>query len=73
MKNRIITARIESLLCQGFSEKVALAESRRCYYTAAANWAARRYTRDGKLAVHIGGKPTMYSRIESSLWNKYVR
>lgn len=41
-------------------------------YLNLMKWAARRYTKDSKLEITIGGKPSAYSRIEAAAFNRYV-
>lgn len=42
-------------------------------YLKIVRWAERRYTRDGKLVVMEGNKPSRFTRIEIAAWKKYVR
>ena len=41
-------------------------------YLAIVAWAKRRYTRDGWLTIKIGGKPTVYTRIEMAAARRYL-
>ena len=41
-------------------------------YLAIVAWAKPRYTRDGWLTIKIGGKPTVYTRIEMAAARRYL-
>lgn len=41
-------------------------------YLKLAMWARKRYAVNGKLIVNIGGKPTLYSRIEDAAAVKFM-
>ena len=41
-------------------------------YLAIVEWARNRYSSNGRLVISTGGIPSVYSRIESAAFNKYM-
>ena len=41
-------------------------------YLKIEQWLRKRYTKNGLLAIDVGGKPTKYKRLEELAWCKYI-
>ena len=41
-------------------------------YLAIVAWARKRYTRDGWLTTHEGGRPSVFTRIENAAARRYL-
>jgi hypothetical protein len=42
-------------------------------YLAIIHWLRRRYTRDGRLTISVGGIPSAFSRLELAFARRYLR
>ena len=40
-------------------------------YLKIVNWAKRRYAKNGEILISIGGRPSVYSRIEAAAFRRY--
>ncbi len=60
------------LSLEDFVEKVRSEDERVERYLKVVNWAERRYSRNGRLIVSVGGNPSRWGEIAEAAWRKYI-